>query len=274
MNIPIATLNRLGALHLKPAAMREVLSIITEILTPIEERRAADRKRKIRGKSTESPAENPQNFLGNSVSFPAENPDSVSPTPPLSYLSSLLTSSEVLEKKEEVVIAHARSESCASVFDEQFWPAYPKRKGNNPRHPAKQKFIALVKSGVSAEAMIIGAKNYARNPATEIGTPFVKQAVVWLNQRGWEDYPNTSTATVEQTEEQRRLLEEHRRECLKRTENAEQEEVWGNTGMGQVGASLVEKLRPTNGALRGEGEAMGGQLAVSVERSEREIDGG
>lgn len=77
----------------------------------------------------------------------------------------------------------------ADEFD-QFWRAYPKRDGANPKAPAKKKFMALLRSGTSAEHIIGGARRYATDMRNrgQVGTPYVAQAMTWLNQRRFEDY--------------------------------------------------------------------------------------
>jgi hypothetical protein len=50
------------------------------------------------------------------------------------------------------------------------------------------KFIRLVHGGVPAAAIIAGAKAYAEAEGSNVGTPYIAQAVTWLNQRRWEDY--------------------------------------------------------------------------------------
>ncbi len=74
---------------------------------------------------------------------------------------------------------------------EQFWSAYPKRKGANPKHPASLRFEAALKAGTDPEVIIDGAKRYgtAEGELGHLEGPYVKQAVAWLNQRCWEDYP-------------------------------------------------------------------------------------
>lgn len=83
----------------------------------------------------------------------------------------------------------SREDSIADAF-ERFWKAYPKRKGGNPRHPARLKFFLAVKGGTDPEAIIRGVKQYAaeleRNG--KLGSEYVKQGQYWLNQRQWEDY--------------------------------------------------------------------------------------
>ena len=72
----------------------------------------------------------------------------------------------------------------------EFWAAYPKRQGANPKAPAETKFLRAVASGVDAKAIINGARVYAEHcVANKItNTPYVAQAVTWLNQKRWEDY--------------------------------------------------------------------------------------
>lgn len=79
-----------------------------------------------------------------------------------------------------------------------FWAAYPRRRGANPRAPAKTSWDRAIKRGASPEAILAGARAYAGDPSTKVGTEFVAQAVTWLNQRRWEDYaPQTSHARAD-----------------------------------------------------------------------------
>lgn len=74
------------------------------------------------------------------------------------------------------------------LFETQFWKAYPQRDGENPKKPAREKFLAAVKRGVDPFDIIAGAKAYADHPATKHGTNFVATAVTWLNQERWKDH--------------------------------------------------------------------------------------
>lgn len=71
-----------------------------------------------------------------------------------------------------------------------FMKAYPKRDGANPKAPARKTFLVHLKSGIEAKDMIEGAKRYSDEARRkgEYGTPFVPQAVKWLNQKRWIDY--------------------------------------------------------------------------------------
>jgi hypothetical protein len=83
----------------------------------------------------------------------------------------------------------------ANAFDE-FWQAYPRRDGPNPRRPAEQKFHALIKSGVEAAMLIAAVKRLACEEAAKnnIGTRFIPQAMTWLAQQRWADHAATALA--------------------------------------------------------------------------------
>lgn len=100
------------------------------------------------------------------------------------------------------------------VFEE-FWKNYPKRDGSNPKHPAAQKFTAVLKSGVDAQIIIAAARSYRAecNEKKITGTPLVAQAKTWLNQQRWGDYtdpakPKEPEAIPEQLERRRQMIEE------------------------------------------------------------------
>lgn len=87
---------------------------------------------------------------------------------------------------------------ASDPFDD-FMKAYPKRDGANPKTPARKTFLIHLKSGIEAKDIIAGAKRYSDEARRkgEYGTPFVPQAVKWLNQRRWVDYePETELPTV------------------------------------------------------------------------------
>lgn len=73
---------------------------------------------------------------------------------------------------------------------ETFWQKYPSRGSHsNPKKPAWEKFRTAVKQGVTSQAIITGAENYARHVARDRIEPrYVKQAKTWLNQECWAEY--------------------------------------------------------------------------------------
>lgn len=101
------------------------------------------------------------------------------------------------------------------VFEE-FWKAYPKRDGANPKQPARKKFASALKSGTSLEEIQQGARRYrAECDAKRLtGTSLVAQAVTWLNQARWGDYAPAvppkarGDPTPEQLELRRKMIEE------------------------------------------------------------------
>jgi len=83
-----------------------------------------------------------------------------------------------------------------SVHFEKFWTIYPLR-ANNPKKPAKQKFEAAIKRGISPEDIIRGAQNYAALCKAENKEPkFIAQAVTFINQERWNDFQNQPAQTA------------------------------------------------------------------------------
>ncbi|WP_426418221.1 hypothetical protein [Bradyrhizobium genosp. A] len=90
-------------------------------------------------------------------------------------------------KENSRPVSDRTGESELSRFDE-FWKAYPKRDGDNPRKPAEAKFNALVKTGLHPQMLIDAIRKYAIDNAGKIGTPYIPQAQTWLNQQRWTDH--------------------------------------------------------------------------------------
>lgn len=90
---------------------------------------------------------------------------------------------------KEIIRAVADATRSPDRFDE-FWKAYPKRDGANPKTPARKKFLSAVKSGVDPGEIIAAVKRFADEARAkgQIGTPYVPQAMTWLSQQRWGDY--------------------------------------------------------------------------------------
>lgn len=105
-------------------------------------------------------------------------------------LSALLYQSQSQSQPLKKVLSRSKpTEGETSRFDE-FWKAYPRRDGPNPRKPAETKFNALVKSGVDPAMMIAAAAKLAAAESAKgnVGTRFIPQAMTWLNQQRWADH--------------------------------------------------------------------------------------
>lgn len=89
-------------------------------------------------------------------------------------------------KKESRRVANATTPADDDF--EEFWKAYPKRKGDNPKASAKKLFQSQVKSGADPKKIIEGVKLAASRNRDKIGTEFIPQAVKWLRDRRWEDH--------------------------------------------------------------------------------------
>ncbi len=86
-----------------------------------------------------------------------------------------------------------RKHTGVPVSDQQFqnfWRIYPSRgRHSNPKKPARAKFDAALKRGVSGWDIIRGAQNYAAYVEREGTDPkYVAQAQTWLNQERWTQY--------------------------------------------------------------------------------------
>lgn len=79
-----------------------------------------------------------------------------------------------------------------SVDDDfaEFWQAYPRRDGPNPKKPAREKFGSAVKHGTLPSEILAGATAYRAECERKgkIGTEFIPHAATWLHQRRWEEY--------------------------------------------------------------------------------------
>lgn len=106
--------------------------------------------------------------------------------------------SSSLRKEEDscaVVDAKPACKKSSEAFAE-FWKAYPRREGANPRAPAEKLFLAAVKSGTDPKEIIEGAKRCTQRESKNIGTPYIPQAVKWLRDKRWLDYNSDMLAPV------------------------------------------------------------------------------
>lgn len=95
----------------------------------------------------------------------------------------------------------------------EFWTAYPRRSGANPRATAVTAYRQRLSEGVTPGTLLGGAVRYeAYMRATDkIGTPFVKTAVAWLapSFEGWKvDWTapaNGNSAARKETQQERNL---------------------------------------------------------------------
>jgi len=90
------------------------------------------------------------------------------------------------ESESDSALAGADAQERA--FDE-FWQAYPRRAGANPRAPARRRFLDLVAAGVDPAQLISAARRLAAEHAANgtSGTRFVPQAITYLAQARFAD---------------------------------------------------------------------------------------
>ncbi|MBB2964330.1 DUF1376 domain-containing protein [Methylobacterium sp. R2-1] len=70
----------------------------------------------------------------------------------------------------------------------EFWAAYPRRGGDNPRKPALRAYVAAIRRGATHAVIMANLRRYAADLAErgKIGSEFVAQATTWLNQDRFE----------------------------------------------------------------------------------------
>ncbi len=82
---------------------------------------------------------------------------------------------------------------------EELRKAYPRRgKASDPRKPAFEKFVRLIREGHDPAAIIGGAGRYEaiERAAGRAGTDKIAQVITWLNQHRWQDYPEIAEAEL------------------------------------------------------------------------------
>lgn len=82
-------------------------------------------------------------------------------------------------------------------FFDQFWKVYPQRgEAANPKKPARDKFERAIRAGAEPTHIIAAAQRYSaiESTAGRSNTEKIAQAVTWLNQQRWNDYPQAAPA--------------------------------------------------------------------------------
>jgi len=104
-----------------------------------------------------------------------------------------------LNKKDIRAVAVATRPAVNAMFDE-FWKAYPRRDGANPKAPSFKKFKAALAAGVDPDQIVASARRYAAEMRAkgQEKSPYVAQAMTWLGQQRWSDYgePEPETTSV------------------------------------------------------------------------------
>jgi len=73
----------------------------------------------------------------------------------------------------------------------EFWRAYPKREGGNPRKTALKAYTARRKAGATHDAIMQALRTFTAEQQSmgKIGTVYIPMASSWLNREEWEDEP-------------------------------------------------------------------------------------
>lgn len=108
---------------------------------------------------------------------------------------------EPASSSSSVSTSTSKETNTGTLFEE-FWTAYPRRKGSNPKRPAREKWEKATQKIHYQELLALTIRFALRMEAEEtIGTPFVPQATTWLNQERWtderDDHSGNSGGSVE-----------------------------------------------------------------------------
>jgi hypothetical protein len=131
-------------------------------------------------------------------------PELPPPETPLPEDKDALLNTERLQKtdstKRSLVASKATKarktdEELGQIFDEQFWPVYPKRIGGNPKKPARKAFIKAARALSDVHKILDAVKVFAAGCAQRIArkpgdAKFIPMAVTWLNQERFSDDPS------------------------------------------------------------------------------------
>jgi hypothetical protein len=93
------------------------------------------------------------------------------------------------ERETEACAVAVATRTPPRDYFQEFWKAYPRRDGANPKEPARKLFLAAVKAGARPEDIVAGAARCAEKERKNVGTEFIPQAVKWLRDKRWQDYP-------------------------------------------------------------------------------------
>jgi hypothetical protein len=103
-----------------------------------------------------------------------------------------IPSTKIAVNLAEPVGGRKATRPAISGFFDEFWRVYPKRgDAANPKKPACDKFERAVRGGADPAVIIAAAARYAaiESSAGRSNTEKIAQAVTWLNQQRWQDYP-------------------------------------------------------------------------------------
>ena len=96
----------------------------------------------------------------------------------------------LFEIQDEKKVPSRKSLALASKFFDEFWTAYPKRTGSNPKEPARKSYLKATGSGdVSPVELLAATKRFAASDHAR-DPQFVPMASTWLNQKRWQEYAN------------------------------------------------------------------------------------
>lgn len=99
---------------------------------------------------------------------------------------------------------------------EEFWKAYPKREGGNPRKTALKAYLAKRKAGATHAEIMAALRAFCREQEAigKIGSCYIPMASTWLNREEWDqpaerpEKPNATETRIEVWRQATRIFAE------------------------------------------------------------------
>jgi hypothetical protein len=109
------------------------------------------------------------------------------------------TETETETESQTGAVTESKAERIDRLFESEFWPRYPVRKGSRGKKDAKSAWRARCREGIEPEAIIEAANRYHRycEVGKKIGTEYVKLAKSFLNDPDNFSNPWTPPTTEE-----------------------------------------------------------------------------
>jgi hypothetical protein len=145
-----------------------------------------------------------------------------------------------------VLINKNTNSSAREVFQE-FWKAFPKRDGDNPKGKAEARFVELVESGVNPTILIEAARQYAANKR-DMEPRYIPMAFTWLDEQRWEKLEVVTLPTIKPGQPEWEPWVRYYREHKKSVPLAMQRVLDGQQQAMTVPAKLPEQFDSTYAA--------------------------
>lgn len=117
-----------------------------------------------------------------------EAQDNTEALPPSSVISCALGRAEPGTRNKEQG-KRTLAQQAERIFDDQFWPAYPRKVG---REAARKSFVKLKLGDGLLETIMLAVKRQAASSQWQRDTQFIPHPATWINGKRWQDEADSS----------------------------------------------------------------------------------